>query len=239
MRLARLTVLATLALALLAAPLAAEGQPPGKTWRIGLLDYANADAARVAWWNALRQRLRELGYVEGQSVVFESRWGNGDLGQLQTLAADLINARVDIIVTGGSEAALAAKQATSSIPIVMATGADPVALGLVASLGRPGGNVTGVTSIQSELAAKRLELLKQVIPTASRVAILWDTDNRASALSVVFSPDDPRDANDVVMSRSSDPSVRARSASRANRFAVSCGSARRSYSSAFGRSISL
>jgi putative ABC transport system substrate-binding protein len=184
MRLARLTVLATLALALLAAPLAAEGQPPGKTWRIGLLDYANADAARVAWWNALRQRLRELGYVEGQSVVFESRWGNGDLGQLQALAADLINARVDIIVTGGSEAALAAKQATSSIPIVMATGADPVALGLVASLGRPGGNVTGVTSIQSELATKRLELLKQVIPTASRVAILWDTDNRASALSV-------------------------------------------------------
>ena len=113
MRLTRLMALAALVLPLLTAPLAAEAQPSGKTWRIGLLDYAKADAARIAWWNALRQRLRELGYVEGQSVVFESRWGNGDLGQLQTVAADLINARVDIIVTGGSEAALAAKRATS------------------------------------------------------------------------------------------------------------------------------
>ena len=106
------------------------------------------------------------------------------MGRLPSLAAELIDAKVEIIVTASSEATLAAKQETSSIPIVTASGSDPVELGLVASLARPGGNVTGVTSIQSELAGKRLELLKQLLPRASRVAILWDSDNRASALGV-------------------------------------------------------
>ena len=120
--------------------------------------------------------------MEGQNVIFEPRWGNGQVGRLPSLAAELIDAKVEIIVTASSEATLAAKQETSSIPIVAASGSDPV--GLVASLARPGGNITGVTSIQSELAGKRLELLKQLLPRASRVAILWDSDNRASALGV-------------------------------------------------------
>ena len=111
----RRAFLATIAGGLLAAPLAAEAQKTGKVWRGGLLDYAAADPARAAWWKAFRERMRELGYVEGKSIVFEPRWGDGQVGRLPALAAELINARVDIIVTAGSEAALAAKQATSSI----------------------------------------------------------------------------------------------------------------------------
>jgi ABC-type uncharacterized transport system substrate-binding protein len=176
--------LGTLALGLLTAPLAAVAQQAGKVTRIGILDYAAPDPARVGWWEAFRERLRELGYVEGQHVIFEPRWGNGDVDRLSSLTAEMVNAEVDIIVTAGSEAVLAAKRATSSIPIVMATGVDPVALGIVASLARPGGNVTGVTSIQTELAAKRLELFRQLLPGVSRIAILWDTDNRASELLV-------------------------------------------------------
>jgi putative ABC transport system substrate-binding protein len=121
--------------------------------------------------------------VEGQNVIFEARWGDGQVGRLRGLAAELIDAKVDILVTAGTEVALAAKQATSSIPIVMATGGDPVKLGLVASLARPGGNVTGVISLMRELTEKRFELLKQLVPRASRVAILRDPKNRTSALS--------------------------------------------------------
>jgi putative ABC transport system substrate-binding protein len=106
------------------------------------------------------------------------------VGRLRSLAAELIDAKVDILVTASSEAALAAKQATGSIPIVTATGADPVKLGLVASLARPGGNVTGVFSLSNELAGKRLEFLKQLIPRVSRVAVLRESDNRASALTL-------------------------------------------------------
>ena len=178
----RRTALLSLA-SLLAAPFAAEAQPAGKVWRIGLLDYASPDPARLAWWRAFQDRLRELGYVEGQNVVFQPRWGNGQVSRLPGLATELVAAKVDILVTAGSPAALAAKQVTSSIPIVTASGPDPVELGLVASLGRPGGNVTGVTSISSELSAKRLELLKELIPRVSRVAALWDRGaNRGSAL---------------------------------------------------------
>jgi putative tryptophan/tyrosine transport system substrate-binding protein len=134
-------------LALLAAPLATEAQQANRVWRIGQLDYGSPDAARLAWWRAFQDRLRELGYVEGQNVVFQPRWGNGQVSRLQSLATELVAAKVDILVTAGNPASLAARQATSSIPIVTATGADPIELGLVASLGRPGGNVTGVTSI--------------------------------------------------------------------------------------------
>jgi ABC-type uncharacterized transport system substrate-binding protein len=179
----RRTFLAGTVAVLLAVPLG-EAQPSGQVWRVGLLDFAAPDAARVAWWKAFRERLRELGYVEGQNVVFEPRWGNGQVGRLPRLAIELVKVKVDIMVTAGSEAALAAKQATRSIPIVTATGADPVELGLVVSLARPGGNITGVTSIQSELAGKRLEILKELVPRASRVAVLWDLDNHASALSL-------------------------------------------------------
>ena len=106
------------------------------------------------------------------------------MGRLRGLAADLIGMKVDILVTAGSEAALAAKQVTSSIPIVMATGGDPVEMGLATSLARPGSNVTGVISLIAQLTVKRLELLKQLIPRAARVAILRDPDNRSSALSL-------------------------------------------------------
>jgi ABC-type uncharacterized transport system substrate-binding protein len=171
------------ALALLAAPLTAEAQA-GKVVRIGLLDYAVSDPASAARWKAFREQLREVGYVEGQNVIYEPRWGDGQVVRLRNLAAELIAAKVDILVTAGSEAAFAAKQATNSIPIVTATGGDLVELGLVASLARPGGNVTGVISLIGQLTGKRLELLKQLIPRASRVAILRDPDNRSSALSL-------------------------------------------------------
>jgi putative tryptophan/tyrosine transport system substrate-binding protein len=189
----RRTFLAGTVAVLLTAPLAAEAQQAGKVWRIGLLDYAVSDPGGAARWKAFRERLRELGYVEGQNVAFEARWGDGQVGRLRGLAAELIDGKVDVLVTAGTEAALAAKQATSSIPIVMATGGDPVKLGLVASLARPGGNVTGVISLIRELTGKRFELLKQLIPRASRVAILRDPENRSSALSA-------RDAESVAKS---------------------------------------
>jgi len=159
---------------LLAAPLAAEAQQVGKVWRIGLLEYSVPDPDREALWNAFRQRMRELGYVEAQNVAFEPRWAHDDDDRLSKLAAELAGLKVDVIVTAATVSALAAKRATSTIPIVMATGADPVAAGLVANLRQPGGNVTGMTTINTELAAKRLELLKIVAPRASRIAILWD-----------------------------------------------------------------
>src|SRR5438128_4689308 len=180
----RRVFLGGLGMSVLAAPLAAEAQQAGRIWRIGLLDYGSPDPARLAWWRAFQDRLRELGYVEGQNVVFQPRWGNGKVSRLQGLATELVAAKVDILVTAGHPASLAAKQVTSSIPIVTATGPDPVELGLVASLARPGGNVTGVTSISSELSAKRLGLLKELIPRVSRVAALWDRTARGSALNV-------------------------------------------------------
>ena len=180
----RRSFISSVTLALLAAPLAAEGQPAGKVVRIGLLDYAASDPASAARWKAFREQLRGLGYVEGQNVVFEPRWGDGQVGRLPSLAAELVDAKVDILVTAGSEAALAAKQATNSIPIVMATGGDPVESGLVTGLAQPGGNVTGVISLIAQLAGKRLELLKQLIPQASRIAILRDPANHSSALSL-------------------------------------------------------
>jgi putative tryptophan/tyrosine transport system substrate-binding protein len=180
----RRSFVGTLGLGLLAVPLAAKAQQPGKVVRIGLLSFGASGPASVARWKALRDRLRELGYAEGQNVTFESRWAEGQVGRLRGLAAELIAAKVDILVTAGSEAALAAKQATSSIPIVTATGGDPVELGLAEGLARPGGNVTGVISLIGPLTVKRLEFLKQLIPRASRVAFVRDPDNRSSALSL-------------------------------------------------------
>ena len=180
----RRAFIGTVAGALLAAPLVAEAQPAGKVWRIGLLSYAASDSGGAARWKAFREQLHESGYVEGQNVFFEFRWGDAQVGRLRGLAAELIDAKVDILVTASSEAALAAKQATRSIPIVTATGGDPVKLGVVASLARPGGNVTGVFSLSNDLAGKRLEFLKQLIPRVARVAFLRESDNRASALNL-------------------------------------------------------
>jgi putative ABC transport system substrate-binding protein len=171
----RRAFLHTLASGLLATPLAGQAQET-KLWRIGLLGFV-FDPAAGDRWKALRDRLRDLGYVDGQNVVFESRWSEGR-SRLPGFAAELVNAKVDIIVTAGSEAAAAAKQATSRIPIVTATGGDLQGLGVVESLARPGGNVTGVTSLTTELGGKRLELIKQLVPRSSRIAIVRDPTNR-------------------------------------------------------------
>jgi len=165
-------------------PRVARAQHPAKVVRIGMLDYSGSNPSSGARWGAFRDRLRELGYVEGQNVVFEPRWGNGQAARLPALAADLVDAKVDILVTATGEAAFAARSATSVIPIVTATSADPVDLGLVASLARPGGNITGVISLNNSLTGKRLELLKQLVPRAVRIAVLNDPENRSSALTV-------------------------------------------------------
>jgi len=174
----------TLAGGLVAAPRAAEAEQAGKVYRIGVLDGSESDAGRQVRWNAFHQRMRELGYVDGQNVSFERRWAQTDLDRVQKLAAELVGLKVDIIVVGGTVAALAAKKATSTIPIVMTSVADPVAVGLVASLRQPGGNITGMTSIFVELAGKRVELLKTVAPRASRIAILWDGASPGARLGV-------------------------------------------------------
>jgi putative ABC transport system substrate-binding protein len=162
-------------LGVLTSPLAGEAQQAsGKVALVGALDYSAPDVARQNWWKALRQALQELGYVEGRNIRFEQRWAHGRVDRLAGLAAELVQLRVDVLVTGGGESARVAKKATATIPIVMASGADPIRLGVVESLGRPGGNVTGVTSLSTELIAKRVELLRELIPKASRIAVLSD-----------------------------------------------------------------
>jgi putative ABC transport system substrate-binding protein len=165
-------VIAVLALSLLAAPLAAEAQQAAKVARIGYL--STNLAANPHMQEAFRQGLRDLGYVEGRNVVIEYRDSEGKLERLPALAAELVALKVDVIVAAASNHfALAAKQATRTIPIVFAAASDPVASGLVTSLARPGGNVTGAAVITSELVGKRLELLTQAVPGVSRVAVLW------------------------------------------------------------------
>jgi ABC-type uncharacterized transport system substrate-binding protein len=177
----RRAFIGTLAGGLLAAPLAAEAQPAG-TRRIGLLETSSPSPARVRLWETLRQRLRELGYLEGHNIAFESRFGEGKPDRLPGLAAELVGLKVDVIVTSGTPASLAAKQATRTIPIVMAQLADPVGAGLVASLGRPGGNVTGLTTQDANLSGKRLEMLREVVPKVSRFAVLIDETSPGSML---------------------------------------------------------
>ena len=162
----------------LAAPLGGEAQPAGQIWRIGLLDPSGR--ASSSRWTAFRERLRELGYAEGQNVLFESRWGDGQLSRLPSLARELVNARVDIVVAAGSESTRAVTLVTNSVPVVMATGGDVVGLGLVSSLAHPGGNVTGVVSLTGELGGKRLERLRQLIPAVSTVTIVRNLDNRGT-----------------------------------------------------------
>jgi putative tryptophan/tyrosine transport system substrate-binding protein len=173
----RRTFLGALTAGLLAAPLAVEGQPRGKVWRIGYLDQGSA-ARSTSYLNGLRQGLRDLGWVEGRNVEIEARFAEGKTDQLPTLAAELVRHKVDIIVTSTTPAALAAKQATSVIPIVIGFAADPVGSGIVASLARPGGNVTGWTHSGLELRAKYLELLKEAIPAATRFGVLWNPANQ-------------------------------------------------------------
>jgi len=166
------TVLALLAqLALGVAPLAAEPQQAAKVARIGYLAGSMARGPHLP--EAFRQGLRDLGYVEGRDVVIEYRDAQGKLERLPDLAAELVELKVDVIVAVSTLHALAAKQATRTIPIVFAAAQDPVTSRLVTSLARPGGNVTGLSSLAPELVGKRLELLKQVVPGVSRIAVLW------------------------------------------------------------------
>jgi ABC-type uncharacterized transport system substrate-binding protein len=171
---------AAVAIVLLAAPLAIDAQQPRKPYRIG---YLETGVVRPLPWEAFRERLRELGYVEGQTVAFELRWADGQLDRLPTLSAELVRLKVDVIVTAGSPAARAAKNATTSIPIVMATGGDPVGLGLVATLARPGGNVTGLTTLSRELSGKRLEMLREAFPRVARMGMLWHRPSDIDALT--------------------------------------------------------
>src|SRR6266511_1250557 len=166
----RLTLVVSIAFALLVAPLVGEGQQP-KQVRLGYLS-ANPPSDTQDAIDAFRTRLRDLGYVEGQTLLIEYRYAEGRYERLPQLAADLVRLKVDVIFTFTTPAALAAKHATSTIPIVFAGVSDPLIVGLVATLTRPGGNVTGVTLITPELSAKRLSLLKEAVPAASRVAVL-------------------------------------------------------------------
>jgi len=171
-RLDRLRGLIPLLLALLAAPLAAEAEQAAKIARIGYLAFNLAAAPHLQ--EAFRQGLRDLGYVEGRNVVIEYRDAEGKIERLPALAAELVALKVDVILAAtGTPQALAAKQATRTTPIVFTSVADPVTSGLVTSLARPGGNVTGLSILAPELVGKRLELLKQAVPGVSRVAVLW------------------------------------------------------------------
>ncbi len=168
------------AIALFAASLAAEAQQTGKVYRIGFLGTASA-SAQANRVEALRAGLRDLGYAEGKNIVIEFRWAEGRSDRLPDLAAELVRLKVDVLVTGGTPGILAAKQATTTIPIVMAGSGDAVATGLVASLARPGGNITGSTDSVPELMAKLLELLKEIMPRTRRVAVLVIPSNRSSS----------------------------------------------------------
>jgi putative ABC transport system substrate-binding protein len=160
---------------LLAAPLAAGGQQARKVWRIGVL--SPVPSTRAGFPALLRQTLRELGYVEGLNLVIEWRDAEGKTERFDDLAAELVRLKVDVIVATVPGATLAAKRSTASIPIVMVNTPDPVQLGLVVSLGRPGGNVTGTTTLSADLSSKQLELLKEAVPRAVRIAVLWNPSN--------------------------------------------------------------
>ncbi|MFQ5946973.1 MAG: ABC transporter substrate-binding protein, partial [Anaerolineae bacterium] len=180
-------LLLTLALGLLAAPLPAEAEKPGKVYRIGLLLGWSAPPAastrRSALVESFLQGLHELGYTVGRDVTVEYRYAGGRFDRLPELAADLVRLNVDVFVTGGTPPTLAAKRATTTIPIVMVHVADPVGSGIVPSLARPGANITGNSSRREGFAGKWLELIREVAPDVSRVAVLW---NPANPLNVSF-----------------------------------------------------
>jgi putative tryptophan/tyrosine transport system substrate-binding protein len=172
--------------AALAVPLAVGAQQAGKVYRIGYLSPSSpSDPERLAspfgerGLAAFRQGLRELGYVEGKNIAIEKRWAEGKFERLPDLAAELVRLKVDIIVSVVTQASLAAKNATRTIPIVMVAPGDPLGSGLVANLARPGGNVTGPSSMYSDLVVKQLEVLKEIVPGLSRVAVLWNPANAA------------------------------------------------------------
>ncbi|MBI4012956.1 MAG: ABC transporter substrate-binding protein [Candidatus Rokubacteria bacterium] len=175
-------VAALLCLAVLVAPVLADAQSPAKVPRIGFLSPFSPSTTAV-WHQAFRQGLRDLGWVEGTSIRIEYRYSEGQNDRLPRLAAELVHLNVDLIVVSTSTDGVAAKNASRTIPIVMASAADPIASGLVESLARPGGNVTGLSSIAPEMAGKRLALLKEIVPTLARVAVFWNPAGTTSRLS--------------------------------------------------------
>ena len=175
--------IALLAAMLVALSFSAQAQQPTKIPRIGFLSATSLSiiSARI---EALRQGLREVGYVEGKNIVIEWRSAEGKLDRVPALAAELVRLKVDVIVTGGATDTRAAKEATNTIPIVMAQDSDPVESGFVASLARPGGNITGLSTLAPEVSGKRLELLKEIIPKLSRVAVLGISTRPGNAQSL-------------------------------------------------------
>jgi len=161
----------------------AEAQQPTKIPRIGYLG-GGSPSSNPARIEAFRQGLRELGYVEGKNIVIEWRYAEEKLDRLPALAAELVSLKVDIIVTAGPSVTRAAKEATNTIPVVMAFDSDPVGNGFVASLARPGGNITGLSSLAPELSGKRLELLKEIVPKLSRVAVFGTSTSPDNAPSL-------------------------------------------------------
>ncbi len=154
---------------------------PAKVWQVGVLSN-NPRPANGAAPEALRQALAALGYVEGTNIAYANRWTDFDSSRLPALAAELVGLKVDLIVALGSPAVEDTKKATATIPIVIAGAGDAVGVGLIASLARPGGNVTGITDLGTELSAKRLELLKEMVPKALRVAMIWNSEDRSMTL---------------------------------------------------------
>jgi putative ABC transport system substrate-binding protein len=163
----------------LAAPLAVEAQQPPKVWRIGVL-WFTIPSVSSPFFEAFRQGLQELGYLEGRNIAFEQRWAERNPDRYPGLAADLVQRAVDVIVAGNLESSLAAKRATTTLPIVLTAGGDPVRAGVVASLARPGGNVTGLSELSPDLTPKLLQFLHEAVPRLSRVAVLWNPDNPSS-----------------------------------------------------------
>jgi putative ABC transport system substrate-binding protein len=157
-----------------------QAQQPTKVPRIGFLNAASPSAI-LARYEAFRQGLRDLGYVEGKNIVIEYRYADGKLDRLQELAAELVRLKVDVAVTAGPSATRSLKKATATIPIVMAFDYDPVGSGAVANLARPGGNITGLSALYPEMSGKRLELVKEIVPKLSRVAILGSSTQPGNA----------------------------------------------------------
>src|SRR5215468_4214493 len=181
-------LIAVLVLSLLAAPLAAEAQQAGKVARIGYLLGATREQTSDLV-KAFEDGLRDLGYVPGRNVVMESRFADGKLERLPQLAQDLVGLKVDVIVTGSNPHVIAAKQATTTIPIVMVYVRDPVGAGLVASVSRPAGNVTGLSQdVSAEILGKRLALLKELVPQLSRVAVLVTPPLALAVLEAMEAP---------------------------------------------------
>jgi putative ABC transport system substrate-binding protein len=178
----RLVLMITLTIGLLAAPLAAAAQPAPKVPRIGILSpFSLPDSAH--WHQAFRHGLRDLGWVEGRNISIEYRFAEGKDDRLPEFASELVALKVELIVATTISAAQASKNATRTIPIVLTAAGDPVATGLVESLAKPGGNVTGLSQMSPEMAGKRLQLLKEIVPNVARVAVMWNPQTPTSVLA--------------------------------------------------------